>query len=73
MRQALCNGTVSVCLSVPSVDRCSSVPPAGLLLGAPPAEDIDRQRRPQQLGGQQQMRAVSRCQPTQEAGGGLVR
>jgi len=39
---------------------------AGLLLGAPKAGDIDRQRQAagaQQHGAQQQMRAMSRLQP----------
>jgi len=40
-RQSLCNGTVSVRLSVLSINRCV----AGLLLRARRAADIDRQHR----------------------------
>ena len=61
----------SVCLSVPSIDRCSLCRVVGLLPGAPLTGHIDRQRRvagiqqqgAQQHGGQQQMRAVARLQP----------
>jgi len=55
---------MSVCLSVCPIFRPLKQRAAGLLLGAPRAGNIDRQRREaQQHGAQQQMRAVSRLQP----------
>jgi len=62
----LCNGRVSgrqpsVRLSVCPVYLPLQQRAAGLLLGAPRAGDINRQRH----GGQQQMRAVSRLQKLQ--------
>ena len=64
MRQAVCNGTVSVRLSVCPVYRPRQQCASGLLLCAPLPGDIDRllqQAMAQQHGSQQQMRAVSRC------------
>ena len=83
--QGLQNGTVSVrpsvrpslCLSVPSIDRCSGV--WRVCCWAPRrVVDIDRQRRrstaPSKLhGGQHQMRAVSRLQPPWKAEHRLVK
>ena len=45
MRQRPYNGTKSVRLSVPSIDRRMHAAAAGLLLWARQAGDIDRQRR----------------------------
>ena len=80
MRQGLCNGMVSVrlsaSLSVPAIDRCSSV--RRVCCRGPGGQEISidcctAATAPQQHGGQQQMRAVSRLQPPYKAEHRLVR
>ena len=72
MRQGLCNGTyLFVCLSVPSINHCSSVQ----RVAAVGPGDTDQQRQlpgAQQHGVQQHMQAVSCCQLTKEADNRLV-
>jgi len=79
MRQDICNGTVSVCLSVrlsvPAIDRYIEQHAAGLLLWVRRVGDIDRLlhgRRPAATAPQQQRRAVSRFQPPYKAGHRLL-
>jgi len=71
MRQGLCNGAVSVRLSVPYIDR--RTPLRRVCCCGPGGQETSivsggsralQQHGTQQLGVQQQMRAVSRCQLT---------
>jgi len=63
-------GTPSVYLSVCPIDRHQQRRPAGLLLSALLAGDIDRQlRRAAGSGAQKQMRVASRKEPTYITGG----
>jgi len=59
-----------VCLSHRSTAEATCG--GGLLLSAPPAEDIDRWQAPEPssngTAAQRHMRAVPRCQPTDDAG-----
>jgi len=87
MRQGLCNGTVSVSLSVPSIERRSpsvclshlsnaAAAACGGFAAVGPAGGLLHSApfdaHPQQHSGQQQMRAVPYCQPTYEAEHRLV-
>ena len=70
MRQGLCSGTVSVRRSVPAIGRCSRVRRVCCRGPGGQAISIDccgrRAPAPQQHGAQQQMRAVSRCQLSEQ-------
>jgi len=59
MRQGLCNGTVSVRLSLCLSQLSTAVASCGRLAAVGPA---DRKRRDRLLHGRQQLRAVLRCQ-----------
>ena len=75
MRQCVCNGTVSVCPSVCSIHLPLQQRAAGCCCGPDrQATSIGKAARCRSSTAhrQQQMRAVSRCQLTQEAERGLV-